>query len=312
MRISVAICTYDRYELLGEALRSLAEQTVGPDAFEIIVVDNTPSAERSAAEQARLAGIARLRWVHERTPGLSNARNVAMGLARAPVIAYLDDDAIALPNWLEELDRAWRAAGPDVGTIGGRVRPRWVSERPEWLSDDLLGYLSVVDLGGETRPLGPGEWLAGANISYRIEALRSAGGFSVALGRVGSGISLMSNDETELADRLSAQGWTATYAGRAEVLHLVDPSRTTQAWFRRRVAWQAVSEYVRAPEAVRGGADAAWREVKRYFAHLHPADRTVRALALPQKTPEELRWQMSAIYNTIVCLLSAVEDPDAC
>ena len=309
MRITAAICTYDRYDLLDEALRSVADQQVAPDAFEILVIDNSPSAEASAAEQVRHAGTANLRWVHEPVAGLSNARNLAVRLARAPLIAFLDDDAVADTGWLDALARAFEVLGEGVGVVGGRVRPRWVASRPDWLSDDLLGYLSVVDLGAELRPLRAGEWVAGANIAYRTEALRQVGGFSLALGRVGAGIALMSNDEIELGDRLAAAGWATAYAPDAAVAHLVDPARATQAWFRRRIAWQAVSDFVRGPAAAQAGTPAAWDALKHWFAHRHPVDRTVRALAMPQDGADDLRWQMSAIYNSVTCLLGAVEEP---
>lgn len=309
MLITAAICTYERYGLLEGALRSVAGQRMPPGAFELLVIDNTPAAAASAAERDRHAGIANLRWVHEPVAGLSHARNVAVRLARAPLIAFLDDDAVADADWLAALVRAFDSMGEGVGVIGGRVRPRWVAPRPAWLSDDLLGYLSVVDLGEELRPLRVGEWVAGANIAYRVEALREVGGFSPALGRVGAGIALMSNDEIELGDRLEAAGWATAYAPGAAVEHLIDPSRATQAWFRRRIAWQAVSDFVRAPAAAAAGGPAAWDALKHWFAHRHPVDRTVRALAMPQEGAGDLRWQMSAIYNSVTCLLGAVEEP---
>ncbi len=309
MRITAAICTYDRYGLLDQALRSVAGQSLAAGAFEILVVDNSPCPDASAAQQARHAGIANLRWVHEPVAGLSNARNRAMRLAQAPLLAFLDDDAVADADWLAALVRAFDRLGEGVGAVGGRVRPRWAAPRPGWLSDDLLGYLSVIDLGEERRLLRAGEWVAGANIAYRTEALRQVGGFSLALGRVGAGIALMSNDEIELGDRLAAAGWATAYAPDAAVEHLVDPARATQAWFRRRIAWQAVSDFVRAPAAAQAGAPAAWDSLKHWFAHRHPLDRTMRALALPQPDAGDLRWQMSAVYNSVTCLLGAVEEP---
>lgn len=309
MLITAAICTHDRYALLHEAIRSVAAQRMPKEAFEIVVVDNSPSPAVAAAEGGRYAGIPNLRWVHEPVAGLSGARNAAVRLARTPLIAFLDDDAVADADWLSALAQAFDDLGDGIGVVGGKVRPRWAAPRPDWLSNELLGYLSVVDLGEELRPLRPGEWVAGANIAYRTDALRQVGGFSLALGRVGPGIALMSNDEIELGDRLQAAGWATGYAPGAAVEHLIDPARTTQAWFRRRIAWQAVSDFVRRPAAAQAGTPAAWDSLKHWFAHRHPLDRTVRALALAQEGPGDLRWQMAAIYDSVVCLLGAVEEP---
>jgi GT2 family glycosyltransferase len=309
-RVTVAICTYDRYGYLAESLASLTRQELPTAEFEVIVVDNSPDPQRSAEEAAKYAQIDNLIWHYEATPGLSNARNVAMRMARAPIIAYLDDDAFADPDWLVKLLEAYDTLGDTAYGIGGRVRPRFLGERPAWLSDNLLGYLSVVENGGDTRFLGAGEWVAGANVSYRVSKLRESGGFSPALGRIGSGISLMSNDETELAERLEAAGGRIGYAPHAGVDHCVDPSRLHQEWFRRRIAWQAVSDYVRAPATMRGSSEDRWRDVKVFLAHQPPHLRTLRALTIDQTSPGDLNWQMSSIYGALIALLSGLGERD--
>lgn len=309
-RVTVAVCTYDRYPCLDDCIAGLAAQDFPPDAVEWIIVDNSPNAALSVAESKRHAGHRPLRWLHETTAGLSHARNVAMREARAPIIAYLDDDAIPEPDWLTRLLEAHAELGEGFAGIGGRIIPIFAAPRPDWLSDRLLNWLSVVDLGEETRGLQPKEWVAGANISYRVAALRRVGGFSRALGRVGPGISLMSNDETELAERLAAQGGRMGYAGRAVVRHLVEASRLDQEWFRRRVAWQAVSDYVRHPQKLHADREAAWGRLKGFLANQPPHLRTQRALAVEQATQPEIEAQLGAIYNAVHSLLGAVGETD--
>lgn len=309
-RVTVAVCTYDRYEALDSCLAALAVQLLANTEFECIVVDNSPSRARSDVEARRHAAHRNLRWMHEPTPGLSNARNVAVREARAPLIAYVDDDAIPEPDWLSRMLEAFDTLGEEYVGIGGKILPVFPVARPEWLSDKLLGYVSVVDLGAETRGLQPKEWVAGANIAYRVSALRQVGGFSPALGRVGSGISLMSNDETELAERLAAKGGRMGYAGRAVVRHMVDETRLHQDWFRRRIAWQAVSDYVRHPQKMYGQRGVAWKRVKTFLAHQPPDLRTQRALALEQASSAELEAQLSTIYNAVNCLLSGACETD--
>lgn len=309
-RITVAVCTYDRYPSLDSCLAALAAQLLPATEFECVVVDNSPNRGRSVAESQRHAGYRNLRWMYEATPGLSNARNVAAREARAPLIAYLDDDAVPEPDWLNRLLEAFDALGDEYVGIGGKILPIFSTPRPEWLIDKLLGYVSVVDLGEDTRALQPKEWVAGANIAYRVSALRQAGGFSTALGRVGSGISLMSNDEIELAERLAAKGGRMGYAGKAVVHHVVEENRLNQEWFRRRIAWQAVSDYVRDPQKIYGQREVAWKRVKTFLANQRPDLRTQRALALEQASGSDLQSQLLAIYNAVNCLLSAVGDSD--
>lgn len=308
--ITVAICTYDRYGYLQSALVSLAAQDLPADRFEILVVDNSPDPQRSTRAAGRFGHIRNLTWHYEATPGLSHARNVAMSMARAPIIAYLDDDAIADRDWLRQLLAAYDTLGEAAFGIGGRVRPHFLGERPEWLAENLLTYLSVVDIGGETRFLEDGEWVAGANISFRVAPLRAVGGFSPALGRIGAGISLMSNDETELAERLEKLGGRMGYAPLAAVEHCVASSRLDQEWFRRRIAWQAVSDYVRAPARMRAEAETKWRDVKVFLAHQPPHLRTLRALTIGQTNAGDLNWQMASIYGTVICLLSGLGEQD--
>jgi glycosyltransferase involved in cell wall biosynthesis len=309
-RITAAICTYQRYDLLPGAIRSALDQTLPADAFEVIVIDNSPDADRSAREAAAFGTHPNLLWRHEARPGLSNARNLAARLASAPIIAFLDDDARAERAWLAAIADCFDALGDQVQVVGGRIRPWWGAPRPEWLPDSMLGDLTVVDLGGERRLLREGEWVAGANIAFRIAALEAIGGFDTSLGRNGGGASLLSAEETAVTDRLRARGGLVAYAPDAAVEHWVDPERLTQAWFRRRAAWQAVSDYLRDPRGRLERRDEAWAATKRYLLSRNPADRTLRGLALEQSDPGDFRWQVSALYNAVTALLAGLDERD--
>ncbi len=303
MRLSVVICTYDRYDLLPEALQALVGQSVPPEEFEILVIDNSPDAERSAAEASKHAKIANLSWHHVDRPGLSNARNVGFAAAKGEIVAFLDDDAIAVPGWAAAMLAAFDALGPEVAAVGGKVTPLFRVPRPDWLSDKHLSHLSMVDLGEERRPIAAGEWVVGANLAYRRELLAGTGGFSTNLGRLGS-VGLLSAEETEVANKLYSQGHVIAYDPQARVDHIVDASRTTQAWFARRIAWQAVSALLAGETGSAEDIAHAAIEIRRYFAALHPADRHVGALLAELETPGELDWQYGTIYNLILLLLA--------
>jgi hypothetical protein len=132
--------------------------------------------------------------------------------------------------------------------VGGPIVPRWTDEEPAWIGEPLLSYLTVIDLGRELRELSAGEWLAGCNISYDRASLIAAGGFSTRLGRMGSGSTLLSNEEIEASERVRAMGKLAIYTPKAVVEHVIPPERLTPSWFRRRAAWQAVSDLLSEPE----------------------------------------------------------------
>jgi GT2 family glycosyltransferase len=259
--ISAVICTYDRYDLLPGAIESLRRQDAPPGSLEIIVVDNSPDQQRARRFAARYAATADFSYLFEPRAGLSNARNRGAGAARGRIVAYIDDDARAAPGWARELLRAHDAYGGRAGAVGGPVRPLWPEAKPDWLGPSLLGYLSIVDLGRETRELLAGEWLAGCNLSFDRTALVVAGGFRVDLGRVGSAGMMISNEDLEIAERIKASGKLVVYAPAACVDHVIAPERLTEAWFRRRAAWQAVSDLLSNPGQAPALAETAARRL---------------------------------------------------
>ncbi|HLY55968.1 MAG TPA: glycosyltransferase family 2 protein, partial [Stellaceae bacterium] len=168
-RITVSICTYDRYDVLPKAIESVAGQSLSRDRYRILVVDNSPDRRKAEAFGHRFETLPNLSYVTEATPGLSNARNLSARICDTPFVAFMDDDAIAAPDWLAEVLTAFEQFGASAMVVGGRVDPLWETPRPPWLHDALLGNVSVVDWGGETRAAAAHEWLAGTNISFRTE-----------------------------------------------------------------------------------------------------------------------------------------------
>ena len=261
--LSAVICTYNRYDLLPEAIESLVEQDLPAGSLEIIVVDNSPDQACAARFGQRYEGLSNLTYLVEPKPGLSNARNIGTAAALGRIMAFIDDDARACSSWAKELLDAHAAFGGRAGIVGGPIVPRWTVEKPAWIGKPLLGYLSLVDLGHELRELSTGEWLAGCNISFDRASLICAGGFSTRLGRIGSGSTLLSNDEIEACERVRAMGKLAIYAPKAVVEHVIPPERLTQSWFRRRAAWQAVSDLLSGPEHAPALAEIAWQRLCR-------------------------------------------------
>lgn len=309
-RITAAICTYNRYDTLPKAIASLERQSLPEGEFEILVIDNSPDHANSREVSEDYAGVRNLKWMIEKTPGLSNARNVAAAMARAPIVAYMDDDAVAAPDWLEQLLAVFDEFGEAARVVGGRVDPLWGAPRPDWLPDDLLGYVSVVNWGGQARFAGEREWVAGTNIAFRVDALKDVGGFKVDLGRKRGGQALLSNDETDVIEKIAAKGGRLVYAPKASVEHLVPAERLQQAWFRRRAAWQAVSDYILDSERAFESAPSYWRSVTKFYAGLPPKHRNPRGLYVDQDDPEMFRMQMSSLYNFTIVLLTGFRGLD--
>ena len=103
---------------------------------------------------------------------------------------------------------------------------------------------------------------------------------------------------------IDPNGWCLVYAPKAVVDHLVPAERLTQTWFRRRTAWQAVSDYLLDSAGLFDKAPGYWRGVTEFYARLPPKYRTPRGLYVEQDDPEMFKMQLSAIYNFTVVTLT--------
>jgi len=258
-RLTAAICTYERYNILPKAIAALLAQNIKPGELEIVIIDNSPTRNEARLLAATYRSHPHLRYVLAPQPGLSAARNQATALAGAPLIAFLDDDAIAAPGWAAAMIAAFTAFGPRAGAVGGLARPLWIGPRPTWLGDDLLGHLSILDHGKRAKILPAGKTIIGCNMAFDKAILQQIGGFDTRLGRKGPELSLLSNDDSDVLNAIRAAGFDIGYTPDATVDHCIDPSRLSQAWFRRRAAWQAVSDYLMDPHATTAHATAAAR-----------------------------------------------------
>jgi len=266
-QISAIICTHNRDTYLGTAIDSLfAQNFVG--TFEIVVVDNASSDRTREVVEARLTDT-RLHYVYESTVGLSVARNTGARISRSPVLAYLDDDAVASPAWLQTLYSAYRD-NEKLAIAGGKVTLLWTAgtQPPCWLSAGLAGNLGAYDLGNEIVYVDrPGLTPRGLNYSIRRAFLDQVGGFDVNLGRVGK--NLLSNEELHLTELALQQGWQVAYLPTALVAHNVAPERLRRSWFLSRGWWQGISECYREQLAGCAGWNQLPRGMERFLRGLY-------------------------------------------
>lgn len=241
--VSVILCTRNRADLFDKAMASVVAQDFPRSGYEIVVVDNG-SSDHTAEVAGRYAAEANVRYVPEPRIGLCVARNTGWQAARAPIVALFDDDAIAQPGWLAAIADAFARSGGDVGVIGGRVDPIWLAPRPDWLTDDIAGALTIVDWGPDEKPLADlrREWLVGANMAAPRAVIAEVGGFHPWLDRVGT--NLLSSGDVHLQMEIVRRGYRCLYVPAMAISHLAPASRLTQAWFIKRFYWQGVSDAV--------------------------------------------------------------------
>ena len=117
LKVTVVIVTYNRAEMLKEALESLTTQSRLPD--EVLVVDNN-SSDRTKAVAESFKGRLNMSYVFEPVQGTSTARNTGIKHAQGDIIAYLDDDCIAEKDWLHYIEIPF-LEDPAIGMVGGQI-----------------------------------------------------------------------------------------------------------------------------------------------------------------------------------------------
>jgi glucosyl-dolichyl phosphate glucuronosyltransferase len=229
-KLSVILPTFNRADSLQRAIPALLRQTAMPVTYELIVVDNN-STDGTPGVVARFAD-RRVRLVAEPRQGLSYARNAGLAAARAPIVAFTDDDVEVAPDWVETIVTTL-ARHPEVAGLGGRVLPAWECGRPRWLTRDHWAPLALQDHGDSRRvfdratPIG----LIGANLAFRREVFDRVGTFSPEVQRVKDGIG--STEDHELLNRLYNSGERMLYQPKLLVMARVPGDRCDRRYHRR-------------------------------------------------------------------------------
>jgi len=232
IELTVAICTYNRCDLLRDTLRSMTEMGVPEGcSWELLVVNNRCTDDTDAV-LAEFEGSLPLRRLYEPEAGKSHAANSAVREARGDVIVWTDDDVLVDRGWL----RAYRdaiLAHPDVLVFGGRIDPHFLGEPPAWVETMLSieGRIwAVVDPGPDVVPVTMDRVPLGANMALRREAhLRHP--FDVRIGPKPKGE--IRGEETRVIQSLLEDGERGLWLPSARVRHVVPPERQTLRYFRR-------------------------------------------------------------------------------
>jgi glycosyltransferase involved in cell wall biosynthesis len=234
MYLSIIVSTYNRADLLGEALGSILEQeAVSSWAWEVIAVDNNSTDNTRAVAEMLLAQYPnRLRYVFEAEQGLSAARNRGIRESRGAIIAFTDDDVRVAPDWVETL-RAVFDEHPHIDLAGGKILPRWNLPPPPWMGPRQQGPLALQDEGDEPFELNMQRpfFLAGANFAFRREVFTRFGAFSLEFQRVKDFIG--SNEDNEFLIRLYRGGLRGLYWPAMVVTADIQLNRMEKNYHRR-------------------------------------------------------------------------------
>lgn len=182
--ISVVISTYNRAAYIVTCLECLAAQTLSKEKYEVVVVDNNCTDNTADLVNGFIVAhpLLPFRYVFEAQKGVSFGRDRGIHEAKGDILVYLDDDAEAEPDLLENYIKFF-AEHPDAAGAGGRILPKYSEKpKPKWMSPWLDGFVAHVDLGGSTRLFkGRMKYPIGCNMAYRKKYLVQIGGFNTQL-----------------------------------------------------------------------------------------------------------------------------------
>lgn len=207
----VVVATYRRPDHVRTCLEHIRRQTVEPER--IVVVDASPD-ELTRAVVDDFPGVEYRR--NDLGVGLlATSRALGVQGVTEDVIAFIDDDAYAEPQWLAEILAAYD--DPAVGAVGGRADNDQPGEELEgW---DRIGRLLpdgtlTGNFGADPGRVIETDHMLGANMTVRADALRSIGGIHDHY----PGTCL--REDSDLALRVKVAGWKVVFAPRAAVLHV--------------------------------------------------------------------------------------------
>ncbi|GAB4257072.1 MAG: hypothetical protein Kow0092_03620 [Deferrisomatales bacterium] len=241
---TAVVCTHNRAAMAARAVESLARQTLDTASYEVVAVDNASTDETADAVAAvgRRHPRLSLQVVREGALGLSHARNAGVAHARGRWVAFLDDDAVAEPRWLETARECIASVHPVPLAVGGPILPLFEAPPPPWFHPRY----ETRSWGEEPRWLARGETFSGSNMILSRDLFDRFGGFDPRVGVRGQVLSL--GEETALFERLWREGGAERilyYEPRLRVRHSVPPWKMTlgyrfrrcfaagQAWYER-------------------------------------------------------------------------------
>jgi GT2 family glycosyltransferase len=249
-----------------DCIGSLTRQTLRP-AETILALDRNEALVRFYKDQMP----AYVKIVVSDGYGLSRARNTGIKNASGDVIAFIDDDAIADEQWLENLVVNYDDAS--VSGVGGLITPLWKGKQPIWFPEELF-WIVGCSYKGLPEEKSVVRNLIGCNMSFRKSVFEKVGYFHEGMGRVGKKLS--GHEDTEFSVRAARKiaEIKIVYDPSAKVYHRVPRSRTDLKYVARRSYAEGFSKAIFSSQEANAGK--ALNVEKNYLRNLLSASVTDR------------------------------------
>lgn len=244
MKITVAICTWNRSRLLQQTLQSLEQIRLSkPHEWELLVVDNGSTDDtRRVAES--FAEKLPLRYLFQPILGHARSRNHAIENASSDVIVWTDDDVVVEPNWLEVYAVAANKY-PAATFFGGTIFSRFEAPMPSWLNETWSKCSSAFaarEQGEVEIAIPPALFPFGANFAVRT-IVQNEFPFDVDLGRQADG--MLGEDEIDVFRRMVKAGHNGVWLPQARLEHVIPKDRATPEFVGRYFAGQGFANQIK-------------------------------------------------------------------
>lgn len=296
-KISVVVCTYNREKYLDKSISSLADQTLDKDKYEVVLVNNNSTdgtAARSKELMGKLGDRVSIRYFLENNQGLSYARNRGVQEAKFDLICFIDDDAVAEPEFLENILSFFNSNHNAAG-IGGKIIPLYVDGKPKWMNRFMEGLVAKVDLGGQIMKFKGNKYPIGCNMTYTREHLISVGLFDPDLGRKGN--SGEASEEKDIFLKIINLGKEVYYLPTAIVHHVIEKTRLEKSYISK------ISKGIGRSERIRHSKKGGWSLIKKYLELMFKFGASIvlglgyLILGEVEKASAVVRFRLDVIYG---------------
>jgi succinoglycan biosynthesis protein ExoM len=224
-RVAICIATCGRTKGLRELLAGIDRQEFSkepvPDVRVIVVENGTPAGAREVCAATRPSWGWQLQYAAEPRLGIPQARNRALRMASIwpDFVAFIDDDEVPEPCWLDELLHVQRMYGADV--VDGALRRRFEEPVPDWIVRGRFFEPTERRTGTPRRSATTGNTLVRRSVF-------------AAVGEFDERFALTGGSDTQFFQRVSQRGHSIIWASEAIVYEHVPRGRATVNWYLRR------------------------------------------------------------------------------
>lgn len=237
MQITIIIPTFNRADLLQNALQSVADANIPKKlTVEVLAVNNNSSDHTNsvAAEFKPIfekMGI-KYQYLFEPNQGKSFAVNRGILASKAELISILDDDMQIAKDWFVQVEKVFSERSNEIDFIGGKVFPIWKGEIPEKIIPAMQSAIAIGDHGDDEWEFGADTpILSGGHAVIKREVFAQTGLYPTELGPKGG--NLIGCEDDIFYDKLLKANKRGIYFPPLHFFHFVPLHRLSKSYFRQ-------------------------------------------------------------------------------